>query len=92
MSRRPGIGHTWFSKYSSDVFPQDIVVVKGKVQKVPRYYDKLIERFDPELWNDVRMERESKIVFDIDKGDVPSLDARRLNVEARLNRYQRSVD
>jgi len=42
MSRRPGIGSTWFSKFKSDVFPSDGVVHEGKRFRPPRYYDSLL--------------------------------------------------
>lgn len=38
MSRRPGIGAGWYSKYKTDVFPSDSVIVQGKEVKPPRYY------------------------------------------------------
>lgn len=43
MSRRPGIGHWWYERYSSDLFgdgsaPHDFSVLQGFKQKVPRYY------------------------------------------------------
>lgn len=46
MSRRPGIGVTWFEKYSQDVFPHDYVVIRGVKQRVPKFYDQLLERED----------------------------------------------
>lgn len=50
MSRRPGIGHSWFAKFKSDVFPDDFVLVRrgGKMVKVsvPKYYDQLLEKED----------------------------------------------
>lgn len=30
MSRRPGIGSDWYSKYSTDAFPSDFIVIRGK--------------------------------------------------------------
>jgi len=42
MSRAPGIGASWFHKYKSDVFPRDYVIVDGRRQSVPRFYDSLI--------------------------------------------------
>ncbi len=39
MSRRPGLGSTWFSKFKSDVFPSDECVVEGKRLRPPRFYD-----------------------------------------------------
>lgn len=97
MSRRPGIGYNWFSKYTSDVYPRDFVVVKGQTQRPPMYYDRLIEKFNPEMWSEVKAEREfagaeyAKRIF-VDKVAVPSLDSKRLNLEARLKRFKRSVE
>ena len=43
MSRRPGIGATWFDQYfDTDIDPFDSVTAEGgATSKVPRYYDKL---------------------------------------------------
>lgn len=40
MSTRPGIGAEWFTKYASDAFPSDFVIVDGQKKPVPRYYSK----------------------------------------------------
>ena len=47
MSRRPGIGSSWFAKYSRDIFPSDQCVVNGKVTRPPRYYDSQYELSEP---------------------------------------------
>lgn len=42
MSRRPGLGSTWFDKFHSDAFPSDFLIIGGKKVKPPKYYlDKL---------------------------------------------------
>lgn len=38
MSRRPGLGDSWFAKYKSDCFPSDFLVVEGRQHRVPTYY------------------------------------------------------
>lgn len=38
MSRRPGLGQGWLTKYADDVFPKDFIVIRGKKSKVPKYY------------------------------------------------------
>lgn len=44
MSRRPGIGKSWFDKYAkTDVYVTDDVMVNGKSCRPPRYYDKLFD-------------------------------------------------
>ena len=40
MSLKPGIGYDWYKQYTSDVYPHDYVVVRGKKVKPPKYYDK----------------------------------------------------
>lgn len=50
MSRDPGIGAWWYSRFAGDVFPKDHAVVEGKEYKVPRYYwRKFQETADPLL-------------------------------------------
>lgn len=46
MSLKPGIGHAWFMKYGQRVKDFDTVVMNGREQKPPRYYDKLRRRSD----------------------------------------------
>lgn len=41
MSRRPGIGASWFARFRDDVFPSDELVVDGRKYGVPRFYDTL---------------------------------------------------
>jgi len=50
MSLKPGIGADFFAKYRDDIYTRspdgvkDMVVMRGKVMKPPRYYDKLLEK------------------------------------------------
>ena len=57
MSRRPGIGKTWFEKYKDDVYPNDFVILRGKKARPPRYYDKLLEMDDTFTYDDIKMAR-----------------------------------
>lgn len=60
MSRNPGIGRSWFERYSRDVYPFDEVVARGHPSKVPRYYDKIHEAVAPEAHQAVRKERAAR--------------------------------
>lgn len=60
MSRRPGIGASWFAKWGSDVFPRDGVIRNGKQLPAPRYFFKLLERTDEDLAEWVKAERYKK--------------------------------
>lgn len=57
MSRRPGIGAAWFSRYWRDWYPSDEVIVEGSPIKPPRFYDDLVERVDPALLRSVKRKR-----------------------------------
>lgn len=57
MSRKPGVGATWFQKYKSDVFPSDECVVNGRVYRPPRYYDERLDELELELIKKKRKER-----------------------------------
>jgi len=44
MSRRPGVGKEWYDKFSSDVFPDDHVVIRnGVICKPPKFYDNQLD-------------------------------------------------
>lgn len=50
MSNRPGIGLTWFEKYTSDCFPADFCIDPNGIQTpVPKYYRDQLKKSDPEL-------------------------------------------
>lgn len=61
MSRRPGIGANWLERFKEDCYPSDEVPVPGVgvVKKVPRYYDKLLERTDPVTLDKVKEARKA---------------------------------
>lgn len=47
MSRNKGIGTGWMEKFKTDVYPEDEVVIKGKLMQPPRFYDSFLD--DEEL-------------------------------------------
>lgn len=46
MSRRPGLGSSWFDMFRDDVYPDDFVVMKGQKMRPPKFYDKRLDRED----------------------------------------------
>ncbi len=57
MSRRPGLGTTWFEKYHTDVYPSDEVIINGIPRRPPAFYDTLLERRDPKLHHQIKRNR-----------------------------------
>ena len=56
MSRRPGIAKDWYDKYTTDIYPSDFLIYKGKTIKTPRYFDNLYEADD----NDIETIKENR--------------------------------
>lgn len=84
MSRRPGIGKTWYEKYKSDVFPGDEVVIKGKKFRPPRYYDRQLSEAELEEYKKRRRELQAKNDLSVERLRVLELIA-----EARERYYKR---
>ncbi len=57
MSRRPGLGSTWFDRYHADVYPSDEIIINGIPHRPPAYYDSLLERRDPQLHHQIKRQR-----------------------------------
>lgn len=57
MSRRPAIGKKWYEKYKKDLFPRDELVWDGSRRSMPRFYDNLLDKEDPELFNQIKEKR-----------------------------------
>lgn len=80
VSKRPAIGRDWLEKYSSDVYPSDDVIVRGKRMRPPKYYDRVFSVANPETFAKVRSSRSSAVAelqFSLVKGFV------RVDLEAR---------
>lgn len=61
MSRRPGIGKAWFDQFKGDL-KNDTVPVPGRgvLNKMPRYYDQLLEEVDPKLFARIKRQRQKQ--------------------------------
>lgn len=90
MSRRPGIGKPWLDKFMADVFPDDGVVVRGRLMKPPRYYDVQHELVDaPAALEVSRERRRSRRLED----ETPErLAVREQCAQAKLARLERVLD
>lgn len=66
MSRRPAIGRRWIERYWRDVYPRDFVVMEGRELKPPRYYDKWMEKHEPEVMMAVK---EQRLIDAVEIGD-----------------------
>ena len=50
MSNRPGLGAQYFHDFYPEMYPNGTIVKDGIEFKTPEYYDRLCEKYYPELW------------------------------------------
>lgn len=60
MSRRPGIGYTWFQKYWKDIYPKGVYESQGFKQSPPKYYDNLFKSVDNERFSKLLLDRKAR--------------------------------
>jgi hypothetical protein len=90
MSRRPGIGRSWFDAYSRDFYPKDYAHINDRRVKPPRFYDKLLSKTDPDLWAGIKEKRE--VLAYLSEDNTPERLAVREKVKtAQLNLKTRSL-
>lgn len=56
-----GLGVSFFEQYHTDIYPSDEVVIKGKKMRPPQYYDRLLERLNPELLIQIKEKRQTTL-------------------------------
>lgn len=59
MSKKPPIGYDWLQQFNTDVYPHDHVLHNGRFHKVPRAYDTWLEKNNPELYDQIKQDREN---------------------------------
>ncbi len=59
MSRNPGLGKKWFDNYYADVYPDDEIIINGKKFRPPKFYDKLLEKKNPQLLQKIKDRRKN---------------------------------
>ena len=92
MSRSRGIGYDWYKKYSGDLYPSDECIVNGNVCRPPKFYDKLLERDDPELYMKIKAGRlEHRDKYD-DQRLFKSFVAKQKSIEQRMELLVRSME
>lgn len=57
MSRRPGLGKTYFDRYYQEAYQHDNVIIRGREVRIPRYYDTKFGPIDPARLETIKKER-----------------------------------
>lgn len=91
MSNRGGIGRSWLLKYLHEVYPSDAVLVNGHLVKPPRFYDKVLEEVNPELFQVVKdnrlKKREDRPILTLDQ-----LSDLNRSVQSKFDLMMRSIE
>ena len=85
MSRKPGIGHTWFQTWHTDIYKATTsnVRVRGHAAQPPRYYDKLYQRLNPQHYAIIKQHRK-EITEQKVRNNMPD----RLRAEERITEHK----
>jgi len=91
-SGRGGIGREWFDRYASDVFPDDFVVLGNRRFKVPRYYSKIFEAAEPDVFVSIKEKRREAAAKRAADNTPQRLHTREQVKRLQLRRLKRSYD
>jgi len=95
MSNKPGIGYSWFAKFQTDVFPSDDIIVLSKNNyhhvPTPKYYDILLERENPSLFERIKSERQEFAQLHIQNNTLKRLITREVCKKAQVKNQKRNT-
>nr|QJB19541.1 MAG: replication initiator protein [Microvirus sp.] len=92
MSRRPGIASGWFERYTSDVYPHDRVVIRGRQMRPPKFYDNKFELLDPAGYEEIKYNRHKNSQIHLDNQTKSRLNVRETVQILALKQLPRNLD
>lgn len=91
MSRRPGIGAGWYERYKTDIFPRDVVIMRGKKLRPPQYYDRLLEKEDETTIGRIKGSRKRKAAEHEEDQTIERLTVRETVKLAQIKSLKRTI-
>jgi hypothetical protein len=91
MSLKPGIGRDFYKKYTSDIYPQDYVILRGKKVKPPKYYDKQYKIDQPYEYDELLYMREKNAKLNSEDNTPERLYAKETVTLAKLQKLKRNL-
>jgi hypothetical protein len=92
MSRKPGIGKTWYEKYKKDTDKDYVTLMRGKKMKLPKYYDSMIEMENEIEFQERKKERKRKAIKNKENNTWQRLEARKQCQEAKMKLLTRDYE
>lgn len=87
MSLKPGIGADWLKQYKSDT-NKDFITVERSRQRLPKYYDTLLERMGEDM---IQRKAQRRANIDENERTLERLDSKAKCTEARANQLKRTI-
>lgn len=91
MSRRPGIGIPWITKYTADVYPAGEVVVNGKLVRPPKAYDQHYKIKNPKKYLQLIERRQAQALEKLEDNTNQRLEAKEAVKRAQLAQLKRKI-
>jgi hypothetical protein len=91
MSLKPGIGYEWYKQYTTDVYPNDYVVIRGKKVKPPKYYDKKYKIDNPYEFDELLYIREKSAKLHFEDNTLERLAVKEQVAKAKLQKLKRNL-
>lgn len=88
MSRRPGLGATWFDQFKGDLYPSDFLIVDGKKRSVPIYYTRKLQE---DQQTKLKRARKRAAVRHRDNNTPERLAVREIVISDKLKKFQSST-
>lgn len=88
MSRRPGIAKDWWEQFKSDT-DKDFITHNGNKMSLPKYYDYLLEKEDPEKLKKIKLKRKARAEENPEENTLIRLQVKETCKIAQLNQLNR---
>lgn len=93
MSRRPGIGSSWFDRFASDCFPSDFLTHDGRKVPVPTYYyKKFVALAGEEAGEKIKRARQKRALVYKDDQTVDRLAVKEEVFVSRIKLLKRNLE
>lgn len=92
MSKRPGIGARHFEDFNGEIYRADACIINGIECKPPRYYDKLLEKQDPRLYEQIKTDRRNTAASRKEENTLNRRRQKEAVKQDQLNQLKRSLE
>ena len=89
------LGKKFLEKFKSDIYPNDLVVIDGRRSLPPKRYDRILEKTDPKLLEEVkknRINQERAVKKAYDNLNPDRLAVKERLMEKRMQRLERKLE